>query len=333
MLNSETIIEAGHVQRDIKPDPSNGVLPSVRLHGEVSTNGYRYSEKAMKKLVGFYDGLAIVRNHDSKGYEHLIGCVRRPVLGRDPSGNWEIRGDAELNRKDSLYDKLVDDAERRPHLIKFSHEIPTGKAVFEETRRGRVIDDVTEVRQMCLIIGAGGVNKGLYEGKQDMEVEIREAADVKKHYPAVYEQLNKESLKECSCQQTGGALEKVVNLQSELDSRASKIKELELKVAELTDSITVRERKDALIQEAATLNRKLTNELADALLALPETADRQTKITAIIKSQEEIRESVADADKKPASETPKQGSGFVDADLKAQISSYKRQPFLHKSSR
>lgn len=333
MLNSETITEAGVPHRDLKPDPSTGIVPNVRLHGAISTNGYRYSEKAMKKLVGFYDGLALVRNHDSKLYEQLIGCVRNPKLGKDSTGSLEIRGDAELNRKDNLYDKLLEDVEHRSHLVKFSHEIPTGKAVFEQSAQGRVIDDVIEVRQMCLIIGPGGVNKGLYEGKADMDVEIREAGDVKKHFPAVYEQLSKECVKECSCQKTGGALEKVVNLQSEMDSRASRIKELETKVFQLEESISVRERRDALIQEAATLNRQLTNELADALLALPETADRQNKITAIIKSQSEIRESVTDGKPPVATEKPVQGSGFTDAEKNKEFYSYKRQPFLHRSSR
>ena len=305
---TEDIKESGSAQIGLKPDVEKGIIPSVQLHADRSVNGYRYTEKAMRSIARLYENAGIFSNHGPAAVEDLLGCPRN-ISVQKQDDKFVIRADAELDTKHSLYGSIMEHASRRPHLLRFSHEIPKGEASLTRIDGEVFVDDVFKIGKISLIAEPGGVNKNIYESdNRASHMEIKSVADFKSQYPELAKAFNEQVLQECSCQKEGGAVAQAIALQAEVETLKSDILERDERIETFECEKLKAERTEAIIQEAAAQNRVVPDVMLEMFLNLSGD-DREEKIKAAISNLPEIRENDQGGKKTP---TPKQRSNFED---------------------
>lgn len=271
------LVERGLAQDRLTPDRESGVIPDVQLHAAKSRNGYRYSEKAMRSLVDLYEGIAIFANHKNDDLALLLGSIKNPRLVRS-NGEYVIRGDAEFDTNGSLYESIMDHAKKRPHLIRFSHEVPKGQ--FKMSEDGLLVEDVYEVRKLSLIAEPGGVNNGIYESAGDTDMTITSVQGLTEQYGDLIKVIKTNALKECECQKEGGAVEVSIELQSQIDKLRSELAEKDCRIEELEHEFQLIERRKVIREQAEESKRKISDDLLEMLCGLEGdgAADKVQKI-------------------------------------------------------
>ncbi len=300
------------------------MIRDCRFHGRISKNGREYSDKSMWQIKKLYETVDISFDHGSTGFRQLVGKPENlrmtaedgTELREGGTGKpWEIRGDAKviLNKDSDEYGTLMNCADAAPGLIKYSHEIPSGQFRVRKRRKGLpLVEEVTGVRRIALITGVGGVNNSLYENEAEPMDEIREASDVKKEYPLVYDQIinvEKEGILEtCGCKSEGGALEKVVSLETKLVEKDKALTELQEKLDVFEDADKIIVRKQTILDRAKELKHVCSDEILETLLNFPDTEDGNKHIDRLLKTQPELKEDGGEGDPKPKNKPTQEGS-------------------------
>jgi hypothetical protein len=167
-------------------------------------------------------------------------------------------------------------AQKRPHLIRFSHEVPKGQFKL----RDGVVEDVFAVRKLSLIAEPGGVNKGLFESTGDTEMTLLSVKELRENHSDSVKVIEQEALLECSCQKAGGSVEVAISLQAKIDELKAELIERDEKVAELECELQLIERRKEILEKAKEEKRSISAELLEMLCGISgdNAADRISKI-------------------------------------------------------
>lgn len=142
-LGEQTLFErTGAVDREA------GVVPGVKLLGLTSRNGRRYSEEAVRKAAGLYEGTSVYLNHCKPGQTRdvrdLAGNIRG-VKFREGEG---LFGDVHYLKGDPSGEKFALLAEGNLRNVGMSHD-----ADGTVKRRGseNVVEEITEVNSVDVV--------------------------------------------------------------------------------------------------------------------------------------------------------------------------------------
>lgn len=129
-------------------DREAGVVPGVKLLGLTSRNGRRYSESAVRKAAGLYEGTSVYLNHCKPGQTRdvrdLAGNIRN-VQFLEGRG---LFGDVHYLKGDPSGEKLALLAEGNLRNVGMSHD-----ADGTVKRRGseNVVEEITEVNSVDVV--------------------------------------------------------------------------------------------------------------------------------------------------------------------------------------
>ena len=148
---------------DLRVDRENGVIRNVRILGERSMNGRKYTQEAVAKAASLYEGRQANYDHPSR----INPEQERTVADR--AGWFEnvrkvdggLNADFFILTSDPRADKVFESAERNPKLFGFSHNAE-GK-----TRRDGaqvLVEEITRVRSVDLVADPA-TTKSLFESQ------------------------------------------------------------------------------------------------------------------------------------------------------------------------
>lgn len=106
-------------------DTENSVIRGVKVLGQVSKNGRRYTSECVASALPLYEASKINVNHPQgdprqpRNYEDRIGHLENPRL----DGNGDLIGDLHFNPKHRLAEQLVWDAQHAPQHLGLSHNV------------------------------------------------------------------------------------------------------------------------------------------------------------------------------------------------------------------
>lgn len=159
-----------------KVDPTNGILYGVKLLGETSRNGRRYTPKAMREAAKLYEGLKSYVDHpdrdrlqEDRKFRDWSGVFRnaRYVEG---SG---IFADQHLRRSSEYFEGIVEAAEKFPTHVGYSHVAEGDSRQEGETE---IIESIREVFSADLVTDPATTN-GFFESHRKHET-INEAIEL-----------------------------------------------------------------------------------------------------------------------------------------------------------
>jgi len=154
-------------------DREAGVIRGVKVLGALSRNGREYTQEALRKSVGLYEGVRVNVNHvgrgQSRGYGDRIGKLENAQVREGG-----IFADLKFNPKHALAEQLAWDAENAPGNVGLSHDAEgrlsrrNGKAVVEEILSVRSVD----------LVADPATTAGLFEGEigDKMQADAQAAA-------------------------------------------------------------------------------------------------------------------------------------------------------------
>lgn len=286
---------------DFLVDRDAGVIRNVKLCQMQSKNNREYSHRAMRDLEHLYPRLPIRIDHDEKGYLKTVGSIEDVKLNLI---EWHIRGDISLNKGHPNYDQIMEDAEKRPHLLKLSHEIPARG--YEATRKGEtlVVDRVHKVDCFAIVTN-GGVNTSLFESAEDDDMDLSQLsfAELKEKAPKLFEELEK-TIRDEVARDTETQEERIKLIQ-ERDTAMQKLQEAETRLAKVEADRLKEEREQAIKNKAAEMKVVCSDELLDLLLPIEE----DEKITRILSQCPKITEELSGSNGEHEKPTQRSGLG------------------------
>lgn len=145
-------------------DPEAGVIRGVKLLGENSRNGRRYTPDAMRNATALYEGRKLYINHpkrnevhEDRGFESWAG-VYKNVHYREGQG---LFGDAHLRQKCEYFEGIIEAAQKFPTDVGLSH-VANGDS---RTERGvEIVESITEVFSVDLVTDPATTN-GFFESR------------------------------------------------------------------------------------------------------------------------------------------------------------------------
>lgn len=145
-------------------DREAGIIRGVRILGRQSSNGRRYSDRAMEQACMLYEGRKVNIDHSlsERKFAEGFGEFRKVVL--------EGSGDARLIRGDLYYLKshpmsaiVIESAERFPTQFGISHDAE-GKVTGSKPHQ--IVEELEKVHSLD-VVGNPATNRGLFESHQD----------------------------------------------------------------------------------------------------------------------------------------------------------------------
>src|SRR5271166_6097266 len=126
-------------------DRARGVIPGVKLLGNVSKKGREYPRAVMAKALPLYEGMRVNVDHVDPGQRRSlrdrIGLVKNVTLKEDG-----LYGDFHYNPKHGLAEQIAWDAQNAPQNLGFSHDTRgsstnrNGKVVVESIDKVLSVD-------------------------------------------------------------------------------------------------------------------------------------------------------------------------------------------------
>jgi hypothetical protein len=128
-----------------KIDREAGIIHGVKLLGENSKNGRRYTEKARRESVSLYENAPVNVNHSDqpRKYEEHIATIRNVLA--ESEGTF---GDLHLKQSHPLYEQIIEDAEKKTANIGMSHVVSGTTSRDGETV---VVESITDVESVDLV--------------------------------------------------------------------------------------------------------------------------------------------------------------------------------------
>ena len=158
------ITETTYQETAPRVDADQGILYGVKLLGESSKNGRRYTGDAIKNAVALYEDRKIYVNHprrdelsDDRKFESWAGVSRNPIARHDG-----IYGDIHLRKKSDYFEGIIEAAERFPNSVGFSHVADGTSRLDGDTE---IIESITEVFSVDLVTDPA-TTAGFFESKQ-----------------------------------------------------------------------------------------------------------------------------------------------------------------------
>lgn len=150
-------------------DREAGVIRGVKLIGLVSRNGRRYSESALRKAVGLYEGARVHVDHGRPGQNRSImtrGGTIRGVAIKEGEG---LFGDLHYLKGDPAGEKIATLAEQCPDTFGMSHDAD-GKIGRDKT--GPVVEEIHSVNSVDAVDRPATTNS-LHESESPMKTTLR----------------------------------------------------------------------------------------------------------------------------------------------------------------
>ncbi len=146
----------------LKVDRENHRIRGVKILGESSRNGRRYSQGAMAAAVSLYEGAKVNIDHprkgeDSRSYRDRI-AVLEGVSHRPGDG---LYGDLNYNPKHVLAEQFLFDAENSPQNVGLSHNA-RGRTAKHGSET--VVEEIQSVQSVDIVADPATTN-GLYESE------------------------------------------------------------------------------------------------------------------------------------------------------------------------
>lgn len=155
-----------------KIDRENGVIHDVKLLGRVSRNGRRYSEAAITKAIGLYEGAKVNVNHPKskadgpRDYQDRFGSVH----GVYEKSDGLYAKDFKFNPKHGIAEQFLYDAENSPNNLGFSHNV-LGKTKGSGSKL--VVEEISKVVSMDLVADPA-TTEGLFEHLEQSTMTLKE---------------------------------------------------------------------------------------------------------------------------------------------------------------
>lgn len=147
-----------------KPDREAGVIPGVRILGRVSTNGRRYSDRAMEQARELYDGRKVNIDHSLSERKFAEGFGEfRSVIVEGHGDDRCVRGDLHYLKSHPQAELVCESAERFPNQFGVSHD---AEGEVSGAKPNVVVESLKTVYSID-IVGKPATNKGLYESHQN----------------------------------------------------------------------------------------------------------------------------------------------------------------------
>lgn len=132
-------------------DAESGILFGVKLLGEQSRNGRRYTPESMRKAVGLYEGLKSYVDHpereklsEDRKFKDWSGIFRNAHY-REGQG---IFADQHLRKSSEYFAGIVEAAQKFPNSVGYSH-VADGDSRIDGTTE--IIESITEVFSVDLV--------------------------------------------------------------------------------------------------------------------------------------------------------------------------------------
>ena len=217
------------VSEEFRVDKEAGIIYGVALLQETSKNGRTYTAKARASARSVYEGRPVHINHGNYEDYGTRNGVTRNI--RENKAGVTI-GDHHLNLSKPSTAGILEDAEKFPESLAYSHEIPEGGYEAEIDESGHLhVNDLYEC-DCFAIVTEGGVNKSIKENLSKKEPKVAATEFKPIHTKAVlqeaYPRLTKE-LEECACEKAEQANKEVV---TERDQLKARVAELEAQIDE-----------------------------------------------------------------------------------------------------
>lgn len=162
-------------------DREAGVVRGVKILGHQSANGREYTDEAMRKAAGLYEGRGVFCDHRVKSAQPrsvrdklgwLESVSHRPGQG--------LYGDLHVFKTHQMAGPLFEAGERRPDQFGLSHDA-TGTE--QRGSRGKVIESIESVASVDLVNDPATV-RGLSESRSTMST-LRERIEASPADPAI----------------------------------------------------------------------------------------------------------------------------------------------------
>ncbi len=200
----------------LRVDREKGIIPGVKLLGNVSRKGRVYPKEVIGKALPLYEGMRVNVDHVEPGQRRSlrdrIGLVKNVTLKEDG-----LYGDFHFNPKHALAEQITWDAENAPQNLGFSHDTRGNS----RNVNGRVVvESIDQVLSVDLVANPA-TTTGLFEsadtpqtpeGKDAMDLstltlqELRESRD----------DLVKSILTEADATRSTGYPENVAGLETQI---------------------------------------------------------------------------------------------------------------------
>lgn len=152
-------------------DREAGVIEDVKILGIKSKNGRTYSESAMQKAIGLYEGAKVNVNHrepksGARGYQDRLG-VLEGIHYKPGEGLFAKR--FRFNPKHALAEQLIWDAENAPGNVGFSHD---AEGTTSRKNGTTVVEDIHAVNSVDLVADPA-TTAGMFESEQKVTQKMK----------------------------------------------------------------------------------------------------------------------------------------------------------------
>jgi hypothetical protein len=167
--------------RPQKVDRDSMIIRGAKIIGVESRNGRTYSDVALDKLVGFYEGQSVNVDHDrskpnpERKMSDGFGMLRN-VQRRDDG----VYGDLHYLGEHSLAPVILERAERMPESFGLSHSAE-GRVV---RKKGKLIVEDVEAVHSVDIVREPATTKGLFESEGEFDMEIMTIQEIVETVPS-----------------------------------------------------------------------------------------------------------------------------------------------------
>lgn len=169
LIKNFRLIETYHGEKPFRVDREAGIIHGVKIIGKVSRNGREYTDEALSKAKGLYEGAKVnidhrtpeqIRKKVPRSYADGFGDLRNVTEAADG-----LYGDLHYNREHTLAKKVAEDAERFPSKFGLSHD-----ADGQARRNGnKMIVESVDVVNSVDIVGSPATTNGLFEAVKPQE--------------------------------------------------------------------------------------------------------------------------------------------------------------------
>lgn len=143
-------------------DQDAGLIKSVKIIGLVSSNGRKYSPKALESALPLYEGVGVNLDHRSEGERSVSDGFGRLVnVAMKEDG---VYGDLEYLKTHPRAEQLVETAERMPEQLGMSHQA-TGQV--RQDGDSVIVEEIKSVESVDLV-RYPATTRGLFESESTL---------------------------------------------------------------------------------------------------------------------------------------------------------------------
>lgn len=246
----------------LKLDKETSVIRGVKVLGAQSKNGRRYTEAAISKAIGLYEGAKVNVNHSTaeRSYQDRIGILKN---ARQQSEG--VFADLHYNPKHAIASQLEWDAEHSPESVGLSHNV-----MARTSRKGSetIVEEIVKVQSVDLVADPA-TTRGLFEHEEtNMEITLESVKADQKILAA----LKAEFIAEQKGSDEAKARDaKLAELEESNKKLATELKEAKDATAKVEKAAAV----EKLIKEAKLPDAQVDDLLREQLLAADEAGQKK----------------------------------------------------------